>query len=35
MKTVDVPTSVETRFDDAGRVTPRTFRWQGRDVPIM
>ncbi len=34
MKFVDIPTAVEARFDDAGRVTPRTFRWRGRDVRI-
>lgn len=34
MKFVDIPTAVEARFDDAGRVTPTTFRWRGRDVRI-
>ena len=34
MKFVDIPTAVEARFDDAGRVTPIAFSWQGRDVRI-
>lgn len=34
MKFVDIPTAVEARFDEEGRVTPIAFRWQGRDVYI-
>ena len=34
MKFVDIPTAVEARFDEEGRVTPTKFRWQGRDVRI-
>jgi len=34
MRFVDIPTAVEARFDKEGRVTPMTFRWQGRDVRI-
>ena len=34
MRFVDIPTAVEARFDDAGRVTPTTFRWRGREVRI-
>ncbi len=34
MKFVDIPTAVETRFDEEGRVTPTAFRWRGRDVRI-
>jgi len=34
MKFVDVPTAVEARFDEEGRVTPTTFRWRGQDVRI-
>ena len=30
MKFVDIPTAVEARFDDAGRVTPTTFRTSKR-----
>ena len=34
MKFVDIPTAVEARFDEEDRVTPTTFRWQGREVRI-
>ena len=34
MKFVDVPTAVEARFDEEGKVVPIAFRWQGRDVRI-
>jgi hypothetical protein len=34
MKFVDIPTAVEARFDEDGRVTPRTLRWRGREVRI-
>lgn len=34
MKFVDIPTTVEARFDEEGRVTPTTFHWQGREVRI-
>ena len=34
MKFVDIPTAVEARFDEEGRVTPTAFRWRGRDVRI-
>ena len=34
MKFVDIPTAVEARFDEEGRVTPTTLRWRGREVRI-
>ena len=34
MKTVNVPVSVEARFDEEGTVTPTAFTWQGRTYPI-
>jgi hypothetical protein len=34
MKFVDIPTAVEARFNEEGRVTPIKFRWQGRDMRI-
>ena len=34
MKFVDIPTAVEARFDEEGRVTPIAFSWQRRDVRI-
>jgi hypothetical protein len=34
MKFVDIPTAVEARFDEEGRVTPIAFVWQGREVRI-
>ncbi len=34
MKFVDIPTAVEARFDEEGRVTPTAFSWRGRDVRI-
>ncbi len=34
MRFVDVPTAVEARFDEEGRVTPTAFHWQGREVRI-
>lgn len=34
MKFVDIPTAVEARFDEEGRVTPMTLRWRGRDMHI-
>ena len=34
MKFVDIPTAVEARFDEEGRITPTAFSWRGRDVRI-
>ncbi len=34
MKFVDIPTAVEARFDEEGRVIPMTFHWRGRKVRI-
>jgi len=34
MRFVDIPTAVEARFDEEGRVTPTAFHWQGREVRI-
>jgi len=34
VKFVDVPTAVEARFDEEGRVTPIAFHWRGQKVRI-
>lgn len=34
MKFVRVPTAVEVRFDEEGRLTPTSFTWQGRVRPV-
>lgn len=34
MKFVNVPTAVEARFDEQGKITPIAFHWRGRDVRI-
>ncbi|MFQ6016505.1 MAG: hypothetical protein ACE5NP_13805 [Anaerolineae bacterium] len=34
MEFVDVPTEVEAHFSEDGRVTPRSFTWQGETLHI-